>query len=336
MYQGLKMSNKPLLSLNNIITTFSTDEGEITALNGVSFDVFAGRTLGIVGESGCGKSITAASIMNLLPQPYGKVVDGEIMFEGQDITKLDEMGRCALRGKDISMIFQDPMTALNPVVKVGKQIEEVYLLHSKKYTDAPSRRQAALEMFKKVGISEPEKRLDVYPHELSGGMRQRVMIAMALACEPKVLIADEPTTALDVTIQAQILELMKRMQDELGMAIIFITHDLGVVAEMCDDVAVMYAGNIVEKGDVYQIFGKPSHPYTQGLLASMPTVESAPKSQLKTIKGNVPQLKDMPVGCRFVNRCPSAVEPCHNSRPNPVLVEASHQASCFIVKEVMS
>ncbi|WP_261817690.1 ABC transporter ATP-binding protein [Vibrio gallicus] len=329
------MTNNVILSLNNVTTKFSTDEGDITALSGVSFDVIAGRTLGIVGESGCGKSITAASIMNLLPQPYGKVTDGEIIFDGRDITKLNESERCALRGHDISMIFQDPMTALNPVVRVGKQIEEVYELHSDKYLDAASRRQAALNMFKMVGISEPEKRLDVYPHELSGGMRQRVMIAMALACEPKVLIADEPTTALDVTIQAQILDLMKRMQKELGMAIVFITHDLGVVAEICDDVAVMYAGNVVEQGDVYQIFGKPTHPYTQGLLASMPTVSTVPKAQLVTIEGSVPQLKDMPNGCRFVNRCPKAMEACHETNPKPALVETGHAVSCLVVEEVL-
>ncbi|OBT13368.1 peptide ABC transporter ATP-binding protein [Vibrio sp. UCD-FRSSP16_10] len=329
------MSDKVVLSLKNVTTTFSTDEGDITALNGVTFDVIAGRTIGIVGESGCGKSITAASIMNLLPQPYGNVTDGEILFEGRDITKLNEAERCAMRGHDISMIFQDPMTALNPVVRVGKQVEEVYELHSDKYTDSASRRQAVLEMFKKVGISEPEKRLDVYPHELSGGMRQRVIIAMALACEPKVLIADEPTTALDVTIQAQILELMKRMQKELGMAIVFITHDLGVVAEICDDVAVMYAGNVVEQGTVYQIFGKPTHPYTQGLLASMPTVSSVPKTQLNTIEGSVPQLKDMPVGCRFVNRCPIAMERCKTIKPQPTTVEPGHLVSCLAVKEVM-
>ncbi|CAM3181330.1 ABC transporter ATP-binding protein [Vibrio rarus] len=329
------MSNKTLLSLHNVTTKFNTDEGDITALSGVAFDVIKGRTLGIVGESGCGKSITAASIMNLLPQPYGRVTDGEILFEGRDITKLDEAERCKLRGHDISMIFQDPMTALNPVKRVGKQVEEVYELHSTKYTTDATRRQATLEMFKKVGISEPEKRLDVYPHELSGGMRQRVMIAMALACEPKVLIADEPTTALDVTIQAQILELMKRMQDELGMAILFITHDLGVVAEICDDVAVMYAGHIVEQGDVYQIFSKPTHPYTQGLLASMPTVSSVPKTQLKTIEGSVPQLKEMPTGCRFVNRCTKALDHCHSTRPEPALIEPGHLVSCLAVKEVM-
>ncbi|CAM3083819.1 ABC transporter ATP-binding protein [Vibrio rarus] len=329
------MSNNVLLSLNKVTTKFTTDEGDITALNGVTFDVIAGRTIGIVGESGCGKSITAASIMNLLPQPYGNVTDGEIIFEGRDITKLSQAERCALRGKDISMIFQDPMTALNPVVRVGKQVEEVYELHSKTLTTAEARRQAVLDMFTKVGISEPEKRLDVYPHELSGGMRQRVMIAMALACEPKVLIADEPTTALDVTIQAQILELMKRMQQQLGMAIVFITHDLGVVAEMCDDVAVMYAGNIVEQGDVFQIFGRPTHPYTQGLLASMPTVTSKPKTQLTTIEGSVPQLKDMPVGCRFVNRCTKAMEHCNTTKPSSTTVEAGHFVSCLAVKEVM-
>lgn len=326
----MELANDVILSLNNIKTTFTSDEGgKITVLDGVSFDVKKGRTLGIVGESGCGKSITAASIMNLLPQPYGQIESGEILFNNRNIANLNLSERCELRGKDISMIFQDPMTALNPVIKVGKQVEEVYELHNQSLTTSQERRAEALEMFKKVGISEPEKRLDVYPHELSGGMRQRVMIAMALACEPKILIADEPTTALDVTIQAQILDVMNKMQQENGMSIIFITHDLGVVAEFCDDVAVMYAGNVVEQSNVYDLFDYPMHPYTQGLLNSIPKLTTPSKSLLDTIPGSVPQLKDMPSGCRFSNRCARVSAQCNESKPELKSEKQEHLVACF-------
>ncbi|HDY7775412.1 TPA: ABC transporter ATP-binding protein [Vibrio vulnificus] len=276
------MNSEVVLSVKNLETEFQTDDGAVQVLHGVSFDVKKGRTLGLVGESGCGKSVTSMSIMGLLPKPYGRVIGGEILYRGKDLVTLPADEMYAMRGDRISIIFQDPMTALNPVHTVGKQLMEVLKLH-RPDLDRKARREQALEMLKKVRIPMPEKRLDEYPHNLSGGMRQRVMIAMALACKPEILICDEPTTALDVTVQASILELINELQEETGMAVIFITHDLGVVADICDDVAVMYGGKIVEYADVFELFDAPKHPYTERLMGLMPSLEHEPK-QLIEIK----------------------------------------------------
>ncbi|EGR7954941.1 ABC transporter ATP-binding protein [Vibrio vulnificus] len=276
------MNSEVVLSVKNLETEFQTDDGAVQVLHGVSFDVKKGRTLGLVGESGCGKSVTSMSIMGLLPKPYGRVIGGEILYRGKDLVTLPADEMYAMRGDRISIIFQDPMTALNPVHTVGKQLMEVLKLH-RPDLDRKALREQALEMLKKVRIPMPEKRLDEYPHNLSGGMRQRVMIAMALACKPEILICDEPTTALDVTVQASILELINELQEETGMAVIFITHDLGVVAEICDDVAVMYGGKIVEYADVFELFDAPKHPYTERLMGLMPSLEHEPK-QLIEIK----------------------------------------------------
>ncbi|MFH4663808.1 ABC transporter ATP-binding protein [Vibrio cidicii] len=276
------MDSEVVLSVRNLETEFLTDSGPVQVLHGVSFDVKKGRTLGLVGESGCGKSVTSMSIMGLLPKPYGRIIGGEILYRGKNLAALPAQEMYAMRGDRISIIFQDPMTALNPVHTVGKQLMEVLKLHRPELSRS-ERRSHALEMLKKVHIPMPEKRLDEYPHNLSGGMRQRVMIAMALACKPEILICDEPTTALDVTVQASILQLINELQQETGMAVVFITHDLGVVAEICDDVAVMYAGKIVEYADVFDLFDAPKHPYTERLMGLMPSLEHAPK-QLIEIK----------------------------------------------------
>ncbi|MGF1799585.1 ABC transporter ATP-binding protein [Vibrio gigantis] len=268
-----------ILEVKDLEVSFSTDSGVVQVLHGVSFKVKRGTTLGLVGESGCGKSVTSMSIMGLLPKPYGEVTSGQILYEGRDLTQLDPKSMYEMRGNSISIIFQDPMTALNPVHTVGKQLTEVLALHRPELKKS-DRRHYALEMLEKVKIPMPEKRIDDYPHNLSGGMRQRVMIAMALACKPDVLICDEPTTALDVTVQASILELMYELQQETGMAMLFITHDLGVVAEVCDEVAVMYGGRIVEQADVFELFDRPQHPYTKRLLGLMPNLESVPKQMI--------------------------------------------------------
>ncbi|ENM5853117.1 ABC transporter ATP-binding protein [Vibrio mimicus] len=276
------MNEDVVLSVKQLETEFMTDNGPVKILHGVSFDVKKGRTLGLVGESGCGKSVTAMSIMGLLPKPYGRVIGGEILYRGTDLVKLPPKEMYSMRGDRISIIFQDPMTALNPVHTVGKQLMEVLALHRPELNRAALRKHA-LGMLEKVRIPMADKRLDEYPHNLSGGMRQRVMIAMALACKPEVLICDEPTTALDVTVQASILELIQDLQQETGMAVIFITHDLGVVAEVCDEVAVMYAGKVVEHADVFSLFDEPQHPYTERLMSLMPSLEHTPK-QLISIK----------------------------------------------------
>ena len=294
-----------LLEVRDLRVGFQTDNGLLTAVDGVSFTLEAGRTLGIVGESGCGKSVTARALMRLLEHPSGRVLGGEVHLDGRDVLKLplDDMRK--VRGKEIAMIFQEPMTALNPVHRVGRQIiENLMIHHPDMKPDAALRR--AVELMKWVGIPAPDQRVNEYPHQLSGGMRQRVMIAMALSCSPKVLIADEPSTALDVTVQAQILDLIKRLQTETGMAVILITHDLGVVAETCDDVAVMYAGRIAERGPVEKIFASPLHPYTQGLMNCLPKLDHPPKTPLPAIRGMVPGLNEMPAGCRFAARCPNA------------------------------
>ena len=292
-----------ILEVRDLVTAFDTDAGRVTAVDGVSFDVPRGKTLGIVGESGCGKSVTAMSIMRLLPQPMGIVLDGRIRFEGEDLLQLPLPQMRKIRGAEISMVFQEPMTALNPVHRIGKQLSEVFRLHLPKI----SKKEAwdrSIDVLAKVGIPSPEIRVGEYPHQLSGGMRQRVVIAIALALKPKLIIADEPTTALDVTIQAQILELMKSLQAEMGMSIVLITHDLGVIAEMCDEVVVMYAGRVAERGTADDIFHHPQHLYTQGLLRSIPRLDAPRKVHLPTIPGLVPSLAEMPVGARFAPRSP--------------------------------
>ena len=303
-----------LLEVRGLRAGFDTDTGYVEVLDGVSFELASGETLGLVGESGCGKSVSALSIMNLLPKPAGKITAGSIEFHNRDLVVLPQEEMHDVRGNRISMIFQEPMTALNPVHRIGNQIVEAVKLHE---PDLPrtNARQRALEMLERVGIPAPDQRLKEYPHQLSGGMRQRVMIAMALAMQPDLLIADEPTTALDVTIQAQILDLLREMQRESGMAILFITHDLGVIAELCDRVTVMYAGCVVEQASVSQLFSSPRHPYTQGLLRSIPILDGIPKQPLATIPGVVPALIDMPDGCRFRNRCPNAAKDCELESP---------------------
>ncbi|MFC1507631.1 ABC transporter ATP-binding protein [Pseudomonadota bacterium] len=327
------MTHEVLLEVNDLVTEFTTDDGVVRVLDGVNFTVKKGQTLGIVGESGCGKSVTAMSVMGLLPRPYGQVAGGKVIYRGSNIVELPPEKLYAMRGNRISMIFQDPMTALNPVHSVGKQLCEVLELH-RRDLDKKDRLKFAIGMLAKVGIPSPEQRITEYPHNLSGGMRQRVMIAIALACKPDILICDEPTTALDVTVQAQILDLMRELQRETGMAIIFITHDLGVVAEMCDDVVVMYAGRVVEMADIFTLFEKPKHPYTLGLLKSMPTQHTAHKQKLDTIAGNVPPLSEMPDGCRFCTRCRYATDECRDIVPIWTQLEGSHKVSCHHWKEV--
>ncbi|MEL1220988.1 ABC transporter ATP-binding protein [Aeromonas hydrophila] len=330
---GDDKSKAPILEVRDLAVEFAVDDGKIKVLDGVSFKVAPGQTLGVVGESGCGKSVTSLAIMGLLPKPHGQVVAGSIRFQGEELLSLAPDQMYKVRGNRISMIFQEPMTALNPVQTVGDQLMEVFHLHRPDYSKA-QRREAAIAMLQKVGIPEPAQRFAVYPHNLSGGMRQRVMIAMALACEPALLICDEPTTALDVTIQAQILELMKELQAQTGMAIIFITHDLGVVAELCDEVVVMYAGRAVEQADVFELFDHPRHPYTHGLMSSIPRLEDEPKSLLKTIKGQVPALHEMPAGCRFSNRCPHATEICVSAIPATEQLAERHGVACHHWREL--
>ena len=323
-----------LLSVNNLITEFDTDEGRVRAVDDVSFEAHEGKTLGIVGESGCGKSVTALSIMRLLPQPMGQILSGSVLLDGTDLTDLPIPQMEKIRGARIGMVFQEPMTALNPVHTIGRQLTEVLLLHKDISHDEAIRQ--GVEVLDKVGIPSPDVRMTEYPHQLSGGMRQRVVIAMALACKPSLLIADEPTTALDVTIQAQILELIKNLQAEMGMSVILITHDLGVIAETCDDVVVMYAGKVAESGSVYDIFDRPNHPYTRGLLASIPTLDTPPKSRLNVIEGMVPGLLDLPKGCRFENRCPHRQDHCSQSVPLLETVGPDHHAACFRWEELRS
>ena len=324
------MSEEVILAVSDLVTAFDTEAGLIHAVEGVSFNVKKGHTLGLVGESGCGKSVTALSVMRLLPQPVGKLLGGQIYFQGRDIISLPAEEMHHIRGFGISMIFQEPMTALNPVHGIGDQIREVFQLHYPKMSNGEIRNQS-IEMLKKVGIPEPVQRMGEYPHQISGGMRQRVMIAMALAGKPDILIADEPTTALDVTIQAQILDLMKELQQETGMAIIFITHDLGVIAEVCDDVLVMYAGTVAERASAVELFKNPRHPYTMGLLSSIPRLEGLRKTHLNTIRGMVPSLYDLPDGCRFQNRCPYVMPGCQIEPPAlRVVGEDDHVASCYL------
>lgn len=325
-------SNKEyILEVNNLCTSFFTDEGEVKAVDGVDFAIEKGKTIGIVGESGSGKSITSLSIMRLIQEPAGKIVDGEIIFKGENLLNKSKKEMRFIRGNNISMIFQEPMTSLNPTLTCGEQIAESIRIHQKL-----NRKEAwnkAVEMLKLVGIPSPEKRAKQYPFELSGGMRQRVMIAIALACNPELLIADEPTTALDVTIQAQILELIKKLQEELGTSLMMITHDLGVVAEMCDVVAVMYCGKVVEFADVKTLFSNPKHPYTIGLLNSVPRHDQSYEGDLSVIQGSVPSPFELPKGCRFVTRCPHAKEICHQELPELQTTEDGNQVRCWIHTE---
>lgn len=321
-----------VVSVKNLVTRFRTDDGVVTAVDGVSFSVQKGRTLGIVGESGCGKSVTSLSIMGLLPMGVGEITSGSVQFEGKDLVRLDDRAMQKIRGNRMAMIFQEPMTALNPVLTAGEQIMEVFRIH-KKMNQAEAR-AAGIKMMERVRIPDPERRMDEYPHQMSGGMKQRVMIAMALACEPALIIADEPTTALDVTIQAQILRLMQDLQRETGTAIMFITHDLGVIAEMADDVVVMYAGQVVESASVLAIFDHPMHPYTQGLLRSIPNSSMTRAAALPTIVGNVPSLKDLPSGCRFQDRCPYKKDRCINEAPRLHSIDGDQQVACHFAEEI--
>ncbi|MGK5089588.1 ABC transporter ATP-binding protein [Bdellovibrionota bacterium FG-2] len=315
----MEQNDEKLLEVKGLRTSFFTEGGEVKAVDDVNFNVYRGKTLGIVGESGCGKSVTSLSIMRLIPNPPGRTVGGEILYKGRDLLKLSDAAMRKIRGDEISMIFQEPMTSLNPVFTVGNQIMEAVMLHQK--LSRKDARNKAIEQLQLVGIPSPEKRVDDYPHQLSGGMRQRVMIAMALSCHPQILIADEPTTALDVTIQAQILDLLRHLQETFGMALILITHDLGVIAEMADEVAVMYAGRVVEQGRVAEIFANPKMPYTRGLLNSIPVLTKDPtgkvkKKRLETIPGIVPNMLELPVGCRFQERCTYVIDSCKELEPD--------------------
>ena len=321
-----------ILCINNLVTEFDTDEGRVRAVDNVSFTAQSGQTLGIVGESGCGKSVTALSIMRLLPQPMGQIVSGSIELDGTDLTQLPIPQMEKIRGAKIGMVFQEPMTALNPVHAIGRQLTEALLIHKDITPNAAIRE--AVGMLDRVGIPSPDVRMTEYPHQLSGGMRQRVVIAMALACKPDLLIADEPTTALDVTIQAQILELIKELQAEMGMSVILITHDLGVIAETCDEVVVMYAGKVAEKGSVFDIFDRAAHPYTKGLLKSIPRLNTEPKSTLSVIDGMVPGLLDLPEGCRFENRCKFSNQTCVGKAPGLEEIKDQHYVSCLRWQEV--
>jgi peptide/nickel transport system ATP-binding protein len=324
------MSNT-LLDVRDLSINFHTEQGEQTAVKNLSLLVEKGKTLALVGESGCGKSVTSLAIMQLLPG-IANITHGSVNFQNKNILKLGKEQMRALRGKDIAMIFQEPMTALNPVFTVGQQITETILIHKK--ISASKAKQQSIRMLTKVKIPDPEKRYDEYPHQLSGGMKQRILIAMALCCDPKLLIADEPTTALDVTIQAQILSLIKDLQLDSHMAMIFITHDLGVVAQIADDVAVMYAGRVIEQGSVYDIFDNPAHPYTKGLLQSIPKIDENISGPLPTIKGNVPNLFNRSSGCLFNNRCQYKKEICTTEHPPQSSVTDHHKVWCYRFKEI--
>ena len=326
-YRNRVPTNDTVLTVRNLKTAFRIGKDEALAVEDVSFQIDAGETLAIVGESGSGKSVTALSVMGLIPDPPGRVVGGEILYRGRDLLKCSASEMRAIRIHDISMIFQEPMTSLNPVFRIGTQISEVYRLHQG--MGKRDARDASIEMLERVGIPAPEKRIDEYPHQLSGGMRQRVMIAIALACDPALLIADEPTTALDVTIQAQILNLLQDMQAEFSMAMLLITHDLGVVAEMADRVSVMYAGRIIHSADAHTLFESPQHPYTLGLFRSLPHTEQR-QEILPTIEGYVPPIDDFPNGCRFHPRCPYAFDKCQTDAPPMIQTSAGDYAACWL------
>lgn len=326
-------ARQPLLKVINLKTYFYTEEGVLKAVDGVDLNVYPGEVMGLVGESGCGKSVTSFSIMRLVSQP-GKIVDGQILFKGKDLLTATEDDMIQVRGNSISMIFQQPQMALNPVFRVGDQIGEALRIHQN--IARPDGQVKAIKLLKMVGIPDPEQRIRAYPHELSGGQAQRVMIAIALACEPNLLIADEPTTALDVTIQAQILDLLRNLRESLDTAIILITHDLGVVAEMCERVAVMYAGHIVEQADVTTLFQNPLHPYTQGLIGSIPVLGQV-RDRLEVIDGSVPNLVNLPPGCRFASRCQARSEYglkiCDQQEPNLITVSAGHSVRCWLYQD---
>ena len=318
----------PLLAVRGLCVSFSTSDGEVPAVQDASFSIGQGRILGLVGESGCGKSVTALALMGLLPAPPACELAGEVRLADRNLLALAEREWQAVRGQTIAMIFQEPMTSLNPVQRVGDQIAEAVRVHRR--VGRRAAREQAVALLDQVGIPAPAERSRAYPHELSGGMRQRVMIAMALACRPALLIADEPTTALDVTIQAQILDLLRQLQDELGMSLLLITHDLGVIAELADDVAVMYAGRIVEYAPVKALFEDPQHPYTQGLLTSMPSLATDRSQQLPAIAGSVPHPSRLPAGCAFTPRCPHALSPCMTERPPEVATGPGHRVRCWL------
>ena len=322
-----------LLEIKNLTTRFHTEEGVVQAVNGISYSMKEGETLGVVGESGCGKSVHALSILRLIPIPPGKIEKGEVWFKGRDLLKLNESDMRLLRGSDIAMVFQDPMTSLNPVFTIGEQITEALELH--KGLDNVAAQERAAELLDMVGIPDAKERLGDYPHQFSGGMRQRAMLAMALSCDPRLLIADEPTTALDVTIQAQIVHLVKRLQELLGMAVMWITHDLGLVAELAQTINVMYAGHIVERGDVYGIYKRPRHPYTIGLLGSLPRLDEAPGTKLISIPGQPPDLIGLKPGCPFADRCEYKVDQCIEQIPSLMPADGTdHLVACWRWEQV--
>ncbi len=322
----------PLLEVKDLSTSFFTDKGEIRAVEDVSFSLDQGQTLALVGESGCGKSVTALSIMRLISHP-GRITSGQILFRGRDLVKLPEKEMRDIRGKEIGMVFQEPMTSLNPVFTIGDQIGEVLRVHES--LNPEQTREQVISILDKVGIPSPERRIDQYPHEMSGGMKQRVMIAMALACKPDLLIADEPTTALDVTIQAQILELLKSIQEEMGLAVLLISHNLGVVAQFAQDVVVMYASRIAERASVKQLFANPSHPYTRALMRSIPK-SGMRHTRLEVIEGTVPSPLLYPKGCHFATRCPEVLDYCADQEPPDVEIERGHNALCWLLKPLPS
>ncbi len=325
---------RPLLEIDNLKTVFATAKGSIKAVDGVSLSLREGETLGVVGESGCGKTMLSLSLMRLLPS-NGRIVEGRIIFDGQDLLSLSEEAMRQMRGRDIAMIFQEPMTSLNPVLRIGDQISEAIRLHQNIPTGEAL--EMSIRLLSEVGIPDPQRRIRDYPHQLSGGMRQRVMIAMAMSCHPKLLLADEPTTALDVTIQSQILKLISKLKEKNNMAVILITHDLGVVAQAAQNVAVMYAGKIVEIAGVEKLFARPGHPYTQGLIESRPSASPEEDDQdnayLKTIPGTVPALFDLPSGCRFADRCSHVMNQCRIQEPPLIEIEDGHGVACYLVKE---
>jgi oligopeptide/dipeptide ABC transporter ATP-binding protein len=319
-------TDRPLLRVEGLVTAFDTEGGVVRAVDGVDLTVEAGRTLGLVGESGCGKSVTALSIVGLLPRPAARIEAGRILFDGEDLARADEATLHRIRGRRIGMVFQEPMTALNPVQRIGRQVGEALRLH--RGLDARAALARAVELLHDVGIPDPELRVSEYPHQLSGGMRQRAMIATALACDPDLLIADEPTTALDVTVQAQVLDLLGKLRRERSMGLLLITHDLGVIAENCDEVLVMYAGRVAERAPVTELFARPRHPYTRGLLASMPRLETPRKTRLPVIEGTVPSLATMPEGCRFAGRCPWRTERCTREVPALRTIAPNQAVAC--------
>lgn len=327
------MNKTPLLEVRNLTTHFQTERGKVTAVNDVSFSIQQGEIIGVVGESGCGKSVMSQTILRLLEHTDAVSYEGQVLFENRNLLNLSFKQLRAVRGNDISIIFQDPLTSLNPVYTIGNQITEVLRLHQK--LSKKEAMQKAIDLLRLTGLSAPQQRIDDYPHELSGGMQQRASIAMALACEPKLLIADEPTTALDVTIQAQIIELITELNKKLNMAVLFITHDLGVVSELCTGVKVMYLGQIVEEAPTEQLFSRPLHPYTQGLIGSIPRMDSNREEKLHVINGVVPPLSSLPQGCGFSTRCPYADEQCHFEQPPLTTVEEGHKVKCWHFKEIM-